>query len=172
VTDDALSAIRELAMPVVVIAAVDERGVAAATATTAYASIEPAQLAVPLVAGSRTARAVATTRALSVSILAESQSDIAVRAGRHSEADDKLAHAGIATVAAPNPSGPPGVAGATVLWCKVVDMVQTGDHVVYLVEVASVGKPPGAASPLVRFRRGYHLVALDPLAVQDERYPL
>ena len=75
------AALRELPMPVVIIAAADGRATACATGTTTYVSLSPAIVSVALRPESRTARMVLRTGQFSVSVLAAGQADLAQRAG-------------------------------------------------------------------------------------------
>ncbi len=90
------AALRELVMPVVVVAASNGSETACATSTTSYVSVQPAVVSVALTPASRTARMVSETGQFSVSVLTVGQADLAYRAGRPSTEPDKLAAAGIA----------------------------------------------------------------------------
>lgn len=139
------AALRELVMPVVVVAASDHDETACATSTTSYVSLRPAVLCVALTPTSRTARMVVRTGKFSVSVLAADQADLAQRAGRPAEGPDKLAAVGISKEQAPGAGDapaepePPGVRGAAaVLWCEVTDTLAVGDHLAIFGRVTAV----------------------------------
>lgn len=75
------AALRELVMPVVVVAASNGSETACATSTTSYVSVQPAVVSVALTPASRTARMVSETGQFSVSVLTVGQADLAYRAG-------------------------------------------------------------------------------------------
>ena len=79
---EALEALRALAMPVALVTATagDER--ASSTATVMYASLRPLAVAIAMHAGSRTQRLVDRAGRFSVSLLATEDVDLAGRAGR------------------------------------------------------------------------------------------
>ena len=165
---DAISALRDLAMPVVIVASADDRGPCGATATAMYTSLDPVELAVSLVATSRTARAVLARRELSVSLLGEGQADIAVRMAAPSDADDKWAGAGVATVERTG-SSVPAVAGTTAFWGRLVATVPTGDHLVMIMRVEY--SVVGTSGALLRNQRRYvPLPALD--GAPDDEHPV
>jgi flavin reductase (DIM6/NTAB) family NADH-FMN oxidoreductase RutF len=161
------AALRELVLPVVLVAAANGRETACATSTTSYVSVQPPVVSVALTPGSRTARMVSETGRFSVSVLTVGQADLAYRAGRPSTASDKLAAAGIAPEYPPgeSPAGaagesPPGASGASaVLWCEVADTVTVGDHQVIFGRVSAFrGAGPstdGEAGLLLRHQRRY-----------------
>jgi flavin reductase (DIM6/NTAB) family NADH-FMN oxidoreductase RutF len=158
------AALRELPMPVVIIAAAEGRATACATGTTAYASLSPAIVSVALRPESRTARMILRTGQLSISVLAAGQADLAQRAGRPGSGDDKLAEAGMTAEPAPGDGGPPGIAdAAAVLWCTVRDTVQVGDHLVIFGEVASYRGAAAPAGLLLRYQHRY-LASGEPLS--------
>ncbi|MGH3295606.1 MAG: flavin reductase family protein [Trebonia sp.] len=155
-------ALRELVMPVVVVAASDQNETACATSTTSYVSLQPAILCVALTPASRTAQLVTRTGKFSVSVLAADQADLAQRAGRKAAGPDKLAAVGISPEQPPGAGGaagacgPPGVAGAAaVLWCEVCDVVTVGDHQVIFGQVAAVRGAADDTALLLRYHRRY-----------------
>jgi flavin reductase (DIM6/NTAB) family NADH-FMN oxidoreductase RutF len=168
----ALEALRNLAMPVVVVSTRDNAGPCGATATAMYTSLDPVEIVVALTATSRTAQAVLSTRELSVSLLSSGQGEIAVRAAKHGDAADKFADVGIKTVTMA-PWSAPAVAGTTAFWGRVVATVPTGDHTLIVVRVEEVLLPQSTKTPgaLIRYQRTYTAVtpATHPV---DERYPL
>jgi flavin reductase (DIM6/NTAB) family NADH-FMN oxidoreductase RutF len=165
-----VAALRELVMPVVVVAASNGGQTACATSTTSYVSVQPPILSVALTPASRTARMVAETGQFSVSVLTAGQADLAYRAGRPSTEPDKLAAAGIAPEYPPGETrragapaaSPPGVDGASaVLWCNVTDAITVGDHQVIFGQVSAFRGASGStageggAGLLLRHQRGY-----------------
>lgn len=170
--------LRELVMPVVIVAASENaasgsRATACATSTTSYVSVSPPILQVALRPDSKTAQMIGRTRAFSVSVLAAGQVDLAQRAGRRSDRPDKMAEVGIEPEPAADGSGPPGVAGAAaVLWCTVTGTMPIGDHLVIFGQVdASRAAAPGARL-LLRHRRRY-LSSGDPLSgYAPDGYPI
>jgi flavin reductase (DIM6/NTAB) family NADH-FMN oxidoreductase RutF len=149
-------ALRELVMPVVVVTASDGVRTSCATATTSYVSLSPPVLSVALSPESRTARLTMQAGRFGVSVLAAGQAEVAVRAGRSSTADDKLADVGIGREDAEDPAWPPGVAGAaSVLWCAVTQAVPVGDHLVIFGEVERWRAGTGQEDLLLRHRRRY-----------------
>ncbi|MGH3258371.1 MAG: flavin reductase family protein [Streptosporangiaceae bacterium] len=150
------AALRELPMPVVVIAAAEGRATACATGTTTYVSLSPAILSVALRPDSRTAQMVVRTGQFSVSVLAAGQADLAQRAGRPGSGEDKMAEAGLVAEPAAVDGGPPGVGGAAaVLWCTVRDAVEVGDHLVIFGEVGSYRGAAASTRLLLRHQRRY-----------------
>jgi len=155
------AALRELVMPVVVVAARDGGEVSCATSTTAYVSVQPPILTVALAPGSRTARLARRSGRFSVSVLAAGQADVAQRAGRPADGPDKLAAASLRPEQPPaGTDGPPGIEGtAAVLWCDVTDEVTAGDHQVFFGQVrvyrGAAGDPVEGAGLLLRHRRRY-----------------
>ena len=159
------AALRELVMPVVVVAASDQGETACATSTTSYVSVRPPVLCVALAPASRTAQMVGRTGRFSVSVLTAAQADLAQRAGRPGGGPDKLASVGVAPEYRPDDqdrAGPPGVAGAAaVLWCEVTATVPAGDHDVIFGQVsafrgdATAGADAGGTPLLLRHQRRY-----------------
>ena len=163
------AALRELVMPVVVVAASNGRETACATSTTSYVSVQPPVLSVALTPASRTARMVSETGQFSVSVLTVGQAELAYRAGRPSTEPDKLAAAGIAPEYPPgeSPAGPPGASppgvsdASAVLWCRVTDTVVVGDHRVFFGQVIAFRGASGSAAGeagaglLLRHQRRY-----------------
>ncbi len=159
------AALRELVMPVVVVAASDHDQTACATSTTSYVSVRPPVLCVALAPASRTAQMVARTGRFSVSVLTAGQAALAQRAGRPGGGPDKLAAVGIVPEYRPGDEGrdgPPGVGGAAaVLWCEVTNAVQAGDHQVIFGQVSAFrgsadgSSADGGAALLLRHQRRY-----------------
>jgi 3-hydroxy-9,10-secoandrosta-1,3,5(10)-triene-9,17-dione monooxygenase reductase component len=155
-TGPGVAALRELVMPVVVVAASDHDETSCATSTTSYVSLQPPILCVALAPASRTARMVMRTGRFSVSVLATDQADLAQRAGRPAPGPDKLAAVGINPELPPGLAGPPGVGGAAaVLWCEVTEAVTVGDHQVIFGQVDAVRGAADGTSLLLRHHRRY-----------------
>ena len=169
-TDDAVRALRELAMPVVIVGAADAAGPCGATATAMYTSLDPVELTVSLVASSRTARAVQGGREASVSVLGADLEGVAVRMAGARDTADKWADAGVPATWVEGWTVP-AVAGATAFWGRLVATVPTGDHLLMVVRVGHAELGAGASGALVRFRRGYTRVEPG-LGEADLRYPL
>lgn len=178
-------ALRELIMPVVIVAASEDgaggqdslaaqgTATACATSTTSYVSVSPPVLQVALRPDSRTAQMIERTSAFTVSLLEAGQVDLAHRAGRRSNAADKMADVGIEPESAADRSGPPGVAGAAaVLWCSVTGVTAVGDHVVIFGEVRASRAAGDGAPLLLRHQRRY-LASGEPLSGHEpEGYPI
>lgn len=170
------AALRELVMPVVVVAARDHEETACATSTTSYVSLRPAVLCVALTPTSRTARMVLKTGKFSVSVLAANQADLALRAGRPAEGPDKLAAVGIAAEHPPGEAGagaPPGVGGAAaVLWCEVGETLSVGDHLVIFGRVNAVRGTGDDTALLLRHHRRYLSTGQPVTAPASDGYPI
>jgi flavin reductase (DIM6/NTAB) family NADH-FMN oxidoreductase RutF len=152
----ATAALGEIAMPVVVIASADGPERSCATATVMYTSLVPPTIAVALHPGSRTAALVRRTGELSVSILAGDQLEVAVRAGRSAPGPDKLVGTGIPAVEPPEGFVSPGVAGSiAILWARVVQEIDTGDHRLVVAEVVEHRALAPSGSQLLRVDRRY-----------------
>src|SRR3977135_4083270 len=108
-----------------------------ATGTAMYVSFVPPMVAIAEHPGSRTCKLIQRSGAFSVSFLHASQQDIAERAGKSAEGPDKFTALKIKPLEAPEGAGgAPGVqASIAVLWCRVRDMKETGDHLLFTGEV-------------------------------------
>ena len=167
-----VEALRDLAMPVVIVGARDSAGPCGATATAMYASINPVELVVSLTASSRTAQAALTSRQLSVSLLDSSQADLAARVAQHSDAADKFADLGVETVTVDGWTAP-AIAQTTALWGRLVDTVVTGDHVLMLLRIEHVQLAPSHDNgALVRLGRSYTAAIPTAAPPAGEGYPL
>jgi flavin reductase (DIM6/NTAB) family NADH-FMN oxidoreductase RutF len=129
-----------------------------ATGTAMYVSFSPAQLAIALHPGSRTCALVESHARFSISVLADDQVDLAVRAGHSGGDRDKFAALDIPVV--DGPDGTPAVAGAPArLWCRVVGQHPVGDHLLFIGEVEAYDRSglddPAGRPALVRHRRRY-----------------
>lgn len=153
--------LRELIMPVAVVAASEvtaseSRATTCATSTASYVSLSPPVLSVALRPDSRTAQMIQRTSRFSVSILLADQMDVARRAGRRSDAADKMQDVGIEAEPAADGSEPPGVAGAAaVLWCGVTGVTPVGDHLVVFGQVEASRTGTTSAPLLLRHQRRY-----------------
>jgi flavin reductase (DIM6/NTAB) family NADH-FMN oxidoreductase RutF len=178
----ATEAFAAIAIPVAIVAAAGPGQRSCATSTVTYVSLAPPQVAIAMHPGSRTSRLVSSSREFSVSLLAAEQVDIAIAAGQGARTEDKFAEHGIATVEPPQDAGfrVPGIAGAiSVLWCRVVAELTTGDHVVFVGGVVArldVDDTGGVElvrrRPLIRFDRRY--LGLDPTSAAraTDGYPV
>lgn len=176
--DAGVRALRELIMPVVVVAASEGgasqlAGITCATSTTSYVSLSPPVVSVALRPDSRTAQMIERTRRFSLSLLLADQVDVARRAGRRSTAADKMADVGIEPEPAADKSSPPGVAGAAaVLWCTVTGVTPAGDHLVIFGKVEASRAATTSAPLLLRHQRRY-LASGEPLfGHAPEGYPI
>lgn len=122
----------------------------------ASVSLTPPLVLVCLENSSRTNRLVQASGVFAVSILHESQADLADRfAGRVPDDTDRFAGIPFRTAG----SGCPIVEGClTYLDCRLVASHPAGTHTVFLGEVVeAVRRQDGA--PLLYFQRGYHRLA-------------
>ncbi len=155
--DVARRALSQIPCPVVIVSAAAEGERSCATGTAMYVSLDPPQVAVALFPGSRTARLIERSGELSLSVVTQAQQDVAVAAGRSApEGRDKFAALRIPVQDPPAGFAAPAVAGSlAVLWCRVVQRVATGDHVLHVAEVAAQRVDPTKLDALLRFRRRY-----------------
>jgi flavin reductase (DIM6/NTAB) family NADH-FMN oxidoreductase RutF len=163
----AKAALSTLSMPVAIIAAASEGERSCATGTVTYVSLAPVQVAIAMHPGSRTCRLARASRSYSISILAAEQLDIAMQAGRGGRTTDKLAELGLPALEPPpeRDFDAPGIDGSlAVLWCRILDELVTGDHVLLIGSVEGHVRPGGGGismpKPLVRYDHRY--IALDP----------
>jgi flavin reductase (DIM6/NTAB) family NADH-FMN oxidoreductase RutF len=172
--DLARNALSQIPHPVVIVAAAADGERSCATGTAMYVSMAPAQLAIALYPGSRTSKLIERSGEFSVSVLTEAQQDLAVAAGRSAPAGrDKLSALGIPALAPPEGASAPGVAGAAaVLWCRVVQRVPTGDHILHVGEVVAHVVDEAQVGALLRFRRRYLNVGDWTSDVSPEGYPV
>ncbi len=132
----------------------EERG--CGTGTTMYVSLSPAMIAIAEHAGSRTTQLIKETGEFSLSLLHDSQQDIAVAAGKPAQGSDKFAALKIRTVAAPAGFSAPGVEGSVAIrWCRGVTSVATGDHLLLVGETGAHQIDDRRWDPLLRYGRRY-----------------
>jgi len=145
-----------IAHPVAIIGAAHAGERSCATGTTMYVSLSPAMLAIAEHHGSRTARLIRDSGEFSVSLLHDSQQELAAAAGKSAAGPDKFVTHRIPVVEAPEGLSAPAVAGGlAILWCRVVRSVETGDHVLVVGEVAAHQIDERKVDPLLRYRRRY-----------------
>src|SRR5207248_11176082 len=121
-----------------------------ATGTAMYVSCVPPMVVIAEHPGRRTCQLIRRTGAFSVSFLHSSQQDVAERAGRSAEGPDKFATLKVRPLEAPaGAGGAPGVAGSiAVLWCKVGQASETGDHLLFTGEVVAYEVDPAKIDAL------------------------
>ena len=148
----------------------DER--ACATGTAMYVSLSPAMIAIAEHTGSRTTRFIRDAGEFSVSLLHDSQQALAVAAGRPAEGPDKFAALNISTVDAPPGFQAPGVAGSlAILWSRVVQTHETGDHVLFVGEIGAYQVDERGVDPLLRYGRRYTRIGDSTSDEAPEGYP-
>ena len=147
-----------------------ERG--CATGTTMYVSLSPAMIAIAEHTGSRTTKLIQASGEFSVSLLHDSQQDLAVAAGKPAEGPDKLKTLGIRAVEAPKGFAAPGVEGSlAIMWCRVVQTHHTGDHLLFVGEVGAHMVDDRRTDPLLRYRRRYSRIGHWTSDEAPEGYP-
>jgi flavin reductase (DIM6/NTAB) family NADH-FMN oxidoreductase RutF len=152
----ARTVLSRIAHPVAIIGAAHDGERSCATGTTMYVSLSPAMLAIAEHPGSRTARLIKESGEFSVSLLHDSQQDLAVAAGRSAAGPDKFATLKIRALEAPSGLHAPGVEGSlAILWCRVTQSAPTGDHQLYVGEVVAHHIDERRWDPLLRYRRRY-----------------
>ena len=168
----AKAALSQIPHGVAIIGAADGAERSCATGTCMYVSLSPALVAIAEHPGSRTAKLVQKTREFSVSLLHSSQQDVAMAAGRSAEGPDKFATLKIKPLEAPPGLTVPAVAGSiAVLWCRVVDERVTGDHILFIGEVAAHQVDEAKGDALLRYRRRYTHVGHWTSDIAPEGYP-
>jgi flavin reductase (DIM6/NTAB) family NADH-FMN oxidoreductase RutF len=145
-----------IAHPVAIIGAAHDSERSCGTGTLMYVSLAPAMVAIAEHHGSRTARLIRESGQFSVSLLHDSQQDLAAAAGKSAAGPDKFATLGIAVAEPPDGVSSPGVAGSiAILWCRVAQSIDTGDHRLFVGEVAAHQIDDRRVNPLLRYRRRY-----------------
>lgn len=148
----------------------DERS--CGTGTTMYVSHSPAMIAIAEHAGSRTTRLIRESGEFSLSLLHDSQQDVAVAAGKSAEGPDKFATLRIRTVAPPEGFHAPGVEGSVaVLWCRVANTIETGDHLLFVGSVMAHRVDDRRWDPLLRYGRRYYRLGHWTSDESPEGYP-
>ncbi len=170
----ARQALSTIPLAVVLIGAADGTSRGCATGTAMYVSFAPPRLAVALHPGSRTTALVRLSGWFSVSVLRDDQVDLAMRAGKGGGGDDKFAHLGAAVVV--GPASTPALAdAAAVVWCRVVDESEVGDHRLFVGEVAAWDRramdDPEGRPALVRHQRRYASIGPWASSEAPEGYP-
>ena len=158
---------------VAIIGAADGAVRSCATGTAMYVSFVPPMVAIAEHPGSRTCQLIQKSGAFSVSFLHASQQDVAERAGRSAEGPDKFATLKVKPHEAPDGAGgAPGVLGSiAVLWCRVRDVNETGDHLLFTGEVVAHHVDPAKVDALLRFRRRYAHIGHVTSEEAPEGYP-
>ncbi|HZP95404.1 MAG TPA: flavin reductase family protein [Candidatus Limnocylindria bacterium] len=148
----------------------DERS--CGTGTAMYVSLAPAMIAIAEHTGSRTTRLIRESGEFSLSLLHDSQQDLAVAAGKSAAGPDKFATLDIRTVDPPAGFHAPGVDGSiAVLWCRVVNTIPTGDHLLFVGEVAEHLVSDRHWDPLLRYGRRYYRLGHWTSDESPEGYP-
>jgi flavin reductase (DIM6/NTAB) family NADH-FMN oxidoreductase RutF len=161
-----------IAHPVAIIGAAHGGERSCGTGTTMYVSLSPAMIAIAEHHGSRTSRLVRESGQFSVSLLHDSQQDVAAAAGKSAEGPDKFATLKIAAVEAPQGLAAPGVAGSiAILWCKVAQAIDTGDHRLFVGEIVAHQVDDRRFEPLLRYRRRYARIGHATSEESPEGYP-
>jgi flavin reductase (DIM6/NTAB) family NADH-FMN oxidoreductase RutF len=147
-----------------------ERG--CATGTTMYVSLSPAMIAIAEHKGSRTTKLIRDTEEFSVSLLHDAQQDIAVAAGKSVDGPDKFAALKIRTIDAPAGFHAPGVDGSVaIMWCRVVQTIETGDHLLFVGEIGAHQVDERRWDPLLRYGRRYSRIGHWTSDEAPEGYP-
>ena len=168
----ARSVLSRIAHAVTIVGAAKGTERACATGTTMYVSLAPAMIAIAEHTGSRTTRMIKETGEFSVSLLRDSQQDLAVAAGRSAEGPDKFKTLGIRPLEAPAGFSAPGVEGSlAVVWCRVVQTLTTGDHLLFVGEIGAHHIDEGPGDPLLRFDRRYSRIGDRTSGEAPEGYP-
>lgn len=145
-----------IAHPVAIIGAAHDAERACATGTLMYVSLAPAMVAIAEHHGSRTTRLIRESGQFSVSLLHDSQQDLAAAAGKSAAGPDKFATLRIPVAEPPDGLTAPAVAGSiAILWCRVARSIETGDHELFVGEVAAHLIDERRVDPLLRYRRRY-----------------
>ncbi len=142
------------------------------TGTCMYVSLSPAMIAIAEHTGSRTTRLIRESGEFSVSLLHETQQDLAAAAGKSAPGPDKFATLGIRAAEPPAGLGAPAVDGSlAIVWCRVVQTLPTGDHLLFVGEVVSYLVSDAKARPLLRFGRRYARLGEATSEESPEGYP-
>jgi flavin reductase (DIM6/NTAB) family NADH-FMN oxidoreductase RutF len=160
-----------LPLPVAVVSAASGAERSCSTATVSYVSVDPPLVSTALSATGRTRRLLELTGEFSVSLLADGQAEVAVRAARHADADDTFAEHRIPVAEPPAGYTAPAVAGAAaVYWCAVESAVPTHQALVVVGRVLHHSESD--AGPLLRHRRRYRALGAAITVAEEAPYPL
>ncbi len=161
-----------IAHPVAIIGAAHGGERSCATGTTMYVSLSPAMVAIAEHHGSRTTRLIRESGEFSVSLLHDSQQDLAAAAGTSAQGPDKFATLRIPIAEPPAGFAAPGVAGSVaVMWCRVARSIETGDHLLFVGEVGAHAVDERRVDPLLRYRRRYSRIGHWTSEESPEGYP-
>ena len=161
-----------IAHPVSVTASAHAGERSCGTSTLMYVSHSPPMIAIAEHPGSRTARLIRESREFSVSLLHDSQQDIAAVAGKSAAGPDKLATLKLKAVEPPDGLHAPGIAGSiAVLWCRVTASLPTGDHELFVGEIVAHHLEETKWDPLLRYRRRYFRIGHWTSDESPEGYP-
>ena len=144
-----------IAHPVAIIGAAHGGERSCATGTVMYVSHVPPMVAIAEHPGSRTTRLIQASREFSVSLLHDSQQELAVAAGKSSEGPDKFAALKIPVVEQPGFATPAVEGSIAMLWCQVREERPTGDHILFVGEVVGAVTNDRKIDALLRYRRRY-----------------
>ena len=144
-----------IAHPVAIIGAAHGGERSCATGTAMYVSHSPPMVAIAEHPGSRTCRLIQASREFSVSLLHDAQQDLAMAAGRSAEGPDKFAALGIPVNEQPGFATPAVEGSIAMLWCHVTDERPTGDHILFIGELAGAVVNDRKFDALLRYRRRY-----------------
>jgi len=160
-------ALAGLPLPVAVVAAASSGARSCSTATLTYVSYTPPLVVTPLAKASRTLTLLRERGTFSISLLADDQAELAVRAAQPSDGD-KFAEQSIPVL---EDDVAPAVAGAAlVLWCKLESTSDAGSHLLCVGWVERSHR--GEREPLLRFDRRYRVLGGAVAVAEEARYPL
>ena len=171
-SEQLLYGLASLPMPVAIVGAAHEGACSCHTGTLTYATYKPPTIATPLARTSRTWKLIEASGELSISILAETQADLAVRAARRGTMDDKFAEHGVPLLEPPEGRLAPAVPGAAaVLWCTLLEAISVGHYALCVAEIVAATHDDSRL-PLLRMRREYRTLGTIVPVHEDSRYPL
>lgn len=170
--DVARRALSRIAHAVAIVGAAHGGERSCGTGTCMYVSLSPAMIAIAEHTGSRTTRLIRESGEFSVSLLDQSQQGLAAAAGRSAAGPDKFATLGIGAAEPPAGLCAPAVDGSlAILWCRVVQTLPTGDHLLFVGEVVSFRVGAASSGPLLRFGRRYARLGETTSDESPEGYP-
>jgi flavin reductase (DIM6/NTAB) family NADH-FMN oxidoreductase RutF len=160
-------ALAALPLPVAVVAAAARGERACSTATLTYVSYTPPLVATPLAQSSRTLALLRDRGTFSISVLADDQAELAVRAAQPSDGD-KFAEQSIPLL---EDEVAPAVAGAAlVLWCALESAGEAGRYLLCVGRIERSRR--GEREPLLRFDRRYRTLGAPVDVAHEAKYPL